>query len=147
MARVFEHSVEAELENLKDVRRFVQQSGRALGIDEETLGDLCLVVDEAVTNVILHGYDGSGGSVDLCVRGEGQDLVVTIRDSAPAFEPSGIESPHLDEPLVNRKFGGMGVYLIRKLTDEVEFRVLPDSGNELYMRKRGVVAPAASQDG
>lgn len=140
MPRFFEFSVDAELENLKRVRSFIQESGIALGIDADTLGDLCLVVDEAVTNIVLHGYNGSKGSVDLVVRDDGGDLVVTIRDTAPAFGAQDVETPHLDEPLAERKFGGMGVYLIHKLTDEAEFRVLPGGGNELYLRKRGVTA-------
>lgn len=139
MSRVFEHSIEADLENLKSVRSFIKESGQILGVDDDTLGDLCLVVDEAVTNIVLHGYDGQKGTVDLLVKSDGSDMVITLRDTAPYFDDSSVQTPHLDEPLAERKFGGMGVYLIRKLTDEFELRNLSKQGNELFLLKRGVV--------
>lgn len=138
MARSFEYSVEANLENLKDFRKFVQQSGRALGIDEKTLGDLCLVVDEAVTNVVHYGYGGNGGPVDLEIGREVDAVVIAIRDRAEAFDASEVKTPQLDTPLAERAFGGMGVFLIRKLTDEAVFKPLPGGGNELRLVKRNV---------
>lgn len=131
-------SVEAKLENLKEVRSFIKRSGQTLGVDEEVLGNLCLVVDEAVTNVVLHGYEGKGGSVDIQVIREEDALVIYIRDEAKAFFASDVEAPHLETSLAEREYGGMGVYLIRKLTDEHEFRPLKDQGNELRLVKRDV---------
>jgi len=139
MSRAFSLSVEASLEKLKRVRSFINESGRSLRVDDETLGELCLVVDEAVTNIIVHGYAGEPGPVDIDVSAEQDDLVIRIRDRARAFEASGIEAPHLDESLSERAYGGMGVYLIRKLTDEAEFGRLPGGGNELRLVKRGAV--------
>jgi len=139
MSRAFSLCVEATLENLKSVRSFINETGRSLRVNDETLGELCLVVDEAVTNVIVHGYAGEPGQVEIGVSAEQDDLVIHIRDQARAFEATGVEAPHLDESLSERAYGGMGVYLIRKLTDEAEFRPLPGRGNELRLVKRGVV--------
>ena len=50
-----------------------------------------------------------------------------------------MKKPHLDESLSERAYGGMGVYLIRKLTDEADFRPLPGGGNELHLLKKNVV--------
>ena len=139
MTQAFTLSVEADLQNLKKVRSFVNETGRSLDIDDAVLGDLCLVVDEAVTNVIVHGYAGDSGRIDVEVAAEQSDLVVFIRDDARPFDGGGVEKPHLDESLSERAYGGMGVYLIRKLTDEAEFRPLPGGGNELRLVKKGVV--------
>jgi serine/threonine-protein kinase RsbW len=136
VSRSHEFSVEADLENLKAVRSFIERAGGDLGVDETTLGDLCLVVDEAVTNIIVHGYQGGEGRIDLSVLQEGQDLVIRIVDDAPAFEAGDVEAPHLEQGLSQRKFGGMGVYLIRRMTDEATFTPLPGGGNELRLLKR-----------
>ena len=136
MSRSHEFSVEADLENLKAVRSFIERAGGDLGVGETTLGDLCLVVDEAVTNIIVHGYRGDAGRIDLSVLQEGRDLVIRIVDNAPAFDAGDVEAPHLEEALSQRKFGGMGVYLIRRMTDEATFTPLPDGGNELRLVKR-----------
>jgi anti-sigma regulatory factor (Ser/Thr protein kinase) len=139
MSRVFSLAVEATLENLKTVRSFITEAGQSLHIDEETLGELCLVVDEAVTNVIVHGYDGQPGPVEIEVSADQDDLVIQIRDRAKPFDAGDVQTPHLDESLAERAYGGMGVYLIRKLTDESEFRPLPGRGNELRLVRRAVV--------
>lgn len=140
MTRVSELSVEADLGNLKKVRSFISETGKSLGANEDSVGDMCLVVDEAVTNVILHGYDGHNGTVEVVVESESDALVITIRDQAKAFNPNEVEAPHLEESLIERDYGGMGVYLINKLTDEAEFRQLPGGGNELRLVKRGVIS-------
>ena len=136
MPRVFEFSIEAGLENLKAVRSFINNSGNALGVNSDTLGDLCLVVDEAVTNIILHGYDDRDGNVDVQMERDGDSVVISIRDTAKSFDAADVETPHLETSLREREFGGMGVFLIRKLTDEAEFRTLPGKGNELRLVKR-----------
>jgi len=141
MSQVFELSVEADLENLKDVRSFITKAGRSLKANSDTIGDLCLVVDEAVTNIILHGYDGRKGKVEVTVEREGENLVIHVRDQAKTFDPSGVEAPHLDESLTERDYGGMGVYLINKLTDEAEFRPLPGQGNELRLVRHKAIEP------
>ena len=136
MTQVFEYSIEADLENLKEARSFIESSGNALGLNSDTLGDLCLVVDEAVTNIILHGYDGRDGTVDIQMERDGDSIVISIRDAAKSFDAADVETPHLKTSLREREFGGMGVFLIRKLTDEAEFRTLPAGGNELRLVKR-----------
>jgi serine/threonine-protein kinase RsbW len=131
MSRVFEFSIEADLENLKEVRSFILKSGNTLGVKNDTLGDLCLVVDEAVTNIVLHGYDGREGNVDVQIERDGDSVVISIHDTAKSFDAADVDTPHLKTSLREREFGGMGVFLIRKLTDEAEFRTLPGQGNEL----------------
>ena len=135
MSRVFELSIEADLENRKQVRSFILNSGNTLGVNIDTLGDLCLVVDEAVTNIILHGYDGRDGNVDVQMERDGDSVIISIRDTAKSFDAVDVETPHLETSLREREFGGMGVFLIRKLTDEAEFRTLPGQGNELRLVK------------
>jgi anti-sigma regulatory factor (Ser/Thr protein kinase) len=139
VSRAHSLSVDADLEQLKTVRSFINETGQALDIDADTLGEICLVVDEAVTNVILHGYDGKPGRIDIEMLAEQDDLVIHVRDQAPVFTAEEVETPHLDEALSERAYGGMGVYLIRKLTDEAEFHPLPGKGNELRLVRRGVV--------
>ena len=139
MAGIRELSLNANLDQLKSIRAFVTEAGESFGVAEAIIGDLCLVVDEAVTNVILHGYGGQAGPLHIVVGAEGRSLVISIRDQAPAFDASRVESPQLDTPLIDRRYGGMGVYLIKRLTDESEFRPLPEGGNELRLVRRQAV--------
>jgi anti-sigma regulatory factor (Ser/Thr protein kinase) len=140
MSEGYEFSVEARLDSLQDIRQFIDQAGHGLGVSRTALDDLRLVVDEAVTNVVLHGYDGRGGPVSIRVAAQGDAVVVHILDQAKPFDASGSHEPQLHTALSERPYGGMGLYLIRKLTDEAEFRPLPGQGNELRLVKRGAIA-------
>ena len=139
MSQGFDLSIEANLDSLQEVRQFINRAGETLGVNGDTLGDLRLAVDEAVTNVILHGYKSRGGPLDIRMESDGDDVVISIRDQAEPFDPSKAHDPQLDTSLSERPFGGMGLYLIRKMSDEAEFRALPGRGNELRLVKRGAI--------
>jgi len=138
--QVFDLSVNASLENLQKVREYIDQAGAQLGVSESALGDLRLVVDEAVTNVILHGYGNDPSKkVELHMEGDDDAVVIRIRDHAKTFDPDGVSAPQLDTALKDRPFGGMGIFLIREMTDEAEFLPLPGGGNEIRLVKRGAI--------
>jgi serine/threonine-protein kinase RsbW len=137
--QVFDLSVKANLDNLQKVRQYIDQAGANLGVNEEAMGDLRLVIDEAVTNVIIHGYGDDDGVVEIHMEAEGDAVVIRIRDHAETFDPSDVNAPQLDTALKDRPFGGMGIFLIRKMTDEAEFLPLPGGGNEIRLVKRGVI--------
>lgn len=133
--------VTASLEILAEVRAFVRSTSRALGADRRTVGALVQSVDEWVTNVVVHGYDGASGPVDVEVRGAGADIVVVVRDTAPPFDPATAPAFDRDVPLEQRPFGGMGLALIRDLCAVFEHHALPAGGNEVTFRR-----PALSAD-
>jgi len=137
--QAFERSVKASLDNLREVRAFVEQAGTALGVVGPVLGDLVLAVDEAVTNITLHGYGNADGDVEMRMHADGDAVVIRILDRARRFDPDDIEAPRLDTPLQDRPAGGMGMYLIRQVTDRAEFLPRPGGGNEIRLLKRGAI--------
>jgi len=136
---VFDLSVKASLENLQEIRSYIDRAGASLGVNESALDDLRLAVDEAVTNVVIHGYEETDGIVEIHMQADGDTVVIRIRDRAATFDPSQVKAPQLDTALKDRPFGGMGIFLIRKMTDEAEFLPLPGGGNEIRLVKRGAI--------
>ena len=130
-----EFSLQAQLENLVDVRAYIDEKGQALGLEKQLLGDLRLVVDEAVTNVVLHAYQGNGGPVELELSRHENNVVVRIRDEGPPLNPDGVADPALDTALAERAPGGMGIFLMKQMMDEVIFEPLASGGNELKLVK------------
>lgn len=129
-------TIEADLSHLATVRQFITEHARRRCADENALYNLVLAVDEAVTNIIVHGYRGQSGLIHILLE-EGPDrLVVTLRDEAPPFDPTQVPTPDLNQPLEKRKPGGLGVYLARRLTDQMVYRRLPEGGNELKLIKQ-----------
>jgi anti-sigma regulatory factor (Ser/Thr protein kinase) len=129
-------TIPAELGRLAAVRAFMRDRLGAVGIDREPIADLVQAVDECVTNVIVHGYEGRQGEVEVELEAARRSVVVRVRDAARAFDPTSVPSPDPDRSLEERLHGGMGVALMRASVDELHHRLLPDGRNELTMIKR-----------
>jgi serine/threonine-protein kinase RsbW len=128
--------VPAELENLSRIRRFVEEAAMARDAGPATVRHVLLAVDEASTNIIVHGYRGRSGMIEVEVACEGERLIIRLRDSAEPFDPTVAPPPDLSLPLEKRPIGGLGVQMIRQLMDEVSHRVTPQGGNELTLVRR-----------
>ncbi len=127
--------VAAEERNLADIRDFVQDAGEKLLIPNKILANTKLAVDEACTNVIKHGYKGKEGFIEVVVTGNGREFSIAIRDQGHAFDLRNVKSPDLKMYVETRKRGGLGVFLMNQLMDEVRYRAGHD-GNTLTMSKR-----------
>ena len=132
----------AELKNLAAIRQFVQETAATLQADANAVHDVVLAVDEMAANVMVHGYRGNPGTVEVEVRPEGSALRVCLRDHAPPFDPTLHPMPDLTLPLEERPVGGLGVYLTRTLMDEVTYRVTLQGGNELTLVKKAILPDA-----
>lgn len=131
-----ELSLWAEPSDLVDIRHFVKETGRDLGLDEASVYALELAVDEACTNVIMHAYGGRGGRLEIQIERLGDWVQVVIRDWGRAFDPGSIPSPDVDAPLEQRPIGGVGLFLMRQMMDRVDFRFSEQDGNTLTMARQ-----------
>ena len=144
MSSPYRCTVTSEFENLATIARFVAEAADRLGLDAKTAYALQLAVDEACTNVIAYAYGGQKGQPVTveCTRDK-DTCVVTIRDRGQPFDPSRVPLPDVHAPLCERKEGGLGIYLIRTLMDDVRFRFDAQHGNELTLVKR--ISPRESE--
>jgi serine/threonine-protein kinase RsbW len=131
--------IPAKVKNLRAIRRFVEERATALGVAPDALYDVILAVDEATTNIMVHGYRGQPGLIEVQVEREGDSLVVRLRDRATPFDPHDVPPPDLSLPLEERPIGGMGIYMMKQLVDQVTHLVPPQGGNELSLIKKGIV--------
>ena len=137
--------IDADVGRLAEVRRFVRDVASDAGANVDCLADLVQAVDEAATNAIVHGYRGAPGWLEIGARVDGPDLVVTIEDGAPAFDPTSRPAPDLSVAPMARKPGGMGVHLIREATDRLIHRPRPGGGNILTLVR--ALERATKEDG
>lgn len=145
---------------LSGVREMVGAVAKRFGFSDEVGGQVALAVDEALCNVIRHGYQRqpdkpiwlsifavggawaagtpvpSGGTVD-----ERPDAMrIVIEDEAPQVDPSQICSRDLDEI----RPGGLGVHIIKTVMDEAVYEKRPSKGMRLTMIKRRIGSNAAA---
>jgi serine/threonine-protein kinase RsbW len=117
--KVEEWTIRADLAALPGTLDRVSASLRRLGAPEKAVQEVELAVDEAVTNIILHGYEGAGGEIALSCERTDEGAVVEIRDAGPAFDPTVASTPDLESGADKRPIGGLGIYLMRRMTDAV----------------------------
>jgi serine phosphatase RsbU (regulator of sigma subunit)/anti-sigma regulatory factor (Ser/Thr protein kinase)/transposase len=133
--RRFQIRVPAEERHLAEIRDFISEAGEKLQIPNKILANTKLAVDEACTNVVKHGYQGKEGFIEVVVTGNGREFSIAIRDQGRSFDLRNVKSPDLKIYVETRKRGGLGVFLMNQLMDEVHYRAGQD-GNVLTMAKR-----------
>jgi anti-sigma regulatory factor (Ser/Thr protein kinase) len=126
--------VVADIERLAEVRAFVRDAVADLGGSKRVAEDLVQAVDEATCNVMLHGYDGRRGEIELEAGLHDNRIEIRILDRAPVFDPTALPDP-AGPPPPRRRPGnaGVGLHLARTMTDAVRHHVRPGGGNELTL--------------
>jgi len=126
----------AKFEYLDEIREFVGDIARTSGFGDKDIYNIQLAADEAASNIIEHAYEGvKDGMLEIsCGMRDGSIMIVMV-DHGESFDPSAIPMPDLKADLSERKIGGLGIFLMRKLMDEVHYEVRK-AGNVLTMTKR-----------
>ena len=132
MARIASLKVQSNLKNLSEIRSFIEDQAKKAGLSEEGTSRIKLSVDEAIANIILHGYGETGGEISVHVDQIEGKLVVSIVDSAPPFNPL-LQEKQIDPnvPLDDRALGGMGIIFIRENTDAQEY-MYSEAGENIF---------------
>lgn len=90
---------------------------------KDTVEQVKIAVDEACANVIKHAYKGGEGlPIDVSVIVEQDHCTVSIRDQGESFRPNDYTMPDIFEAARQRRHGGFGVQIMRRLMDQVEYR-------------------------
>jgi anti-sigma regulatory factor (Ser/Thr protein kinase) len=125
------------LNNLDKISDFVVQCANKAGLNESDVYAVQLAVDEASTNIIEHGYGEECPSrIDITCEAVANGIKVVIYDDAAPFDPTSIPDPAINISLEEVKPRGLGIFLMRKMMDEICYESSPDKGNTLTMIKR-----------
>ncbi len=126
----------ANFKNLDSIREYVARAAKDAGCDEAGVYAIQLAADEACSNIIEHAYKTEdGGEIECTCSQDGNSLVLVFRDHGINFEPDLVPEPDLTGKLNQRQIGGLGLYLIRQLMDEVHYESLNEAGNVLTLKK------------
>ncbi len=131
-----EIELESKTDNLPVISDFVDETLTRFGADPGTIFKVQLAIDEACTNVMNYAYGGQAGYMKLVLEREGEDILITINDKGKPFDPTSVPLPDLTPELEERKIGGLGIYFIKELMDEVRYSYDPKEGNTFTLRKR-----------
>jgi serine/threonine-protein kinase RsbW len=122
--------------HLGDVRRFVAERAAAEGLPEPAIEAFRMAAEEACANVIEHAYadDGAGREIEVAVIADAERVTVRIRDDGEAFRPDAYDAPDVEALIHERRSGGLGVHLMRRLMDDVAYQTRGDV-NEVRLTK------------
>jgi serine/threonine-protein kinase RsbW len=140
-----ELAIPARLANLASIAAFTEDAVRAWSQTPQEAYDIQMAVDEACANIVSYAYpDEVDGLIELAIMCGDDACTVTIHDHGAPFDPIAIPDPDIDAPLEARSIGGLGLFLMRRLMNEVRFHFDEQDGNTLTMvKRRATVSPAA----
>jgi len=145
--------IPANIDHLGELREFVTKVGKKHDFSDKIINAFKLAIDEAGTNVIRHSYRGSESEGFITIRAlvKKNSLTVCLIDQGKYFDPKHVKDPDLQRYVDIGKKGGLGIFIMRKLMDDIDYR-RTEEGNELRLTKnrdtpakRGVKLPGKIQ--
>lgn len=115
-------TLKADFSNLKKIRDFIGLYGKRAGLSRKQISNMQLVMDEQATNIIRHAYqDMEKGNISVDFIVKSNKIVLISRDTGVEFNWNKVLDPDLDRYVDVKRKGGLGIMLIRKLTDEAYY--------------------------
>jgi len=128
--------IPSQTDNLDLIRSFVAGIAKKVGFNDEEVNKIELAVDEACTNVIEHAYQhDETKDIDIAIKIGLQKLTVVVIDQGKSFNVRQIKLPDMKDYLAELRVGGLGIYLMKTLMDEVDYQSKPGNRNEVRMVK------------
>lgn len=131
-----ELKVKSKTDNLSVIRDFISSNALEAGISAEAIDNIMLAVDEACTNIIKHAYKSyPEGEIIIKVKYDNKKITILIIDYGKTFDPTTVPKPDLKKYYKEHKVGGLGIYLMRTLMDDVEYTTVPGKYNQVLLSK------------
>jgi serine/threonine-protein kinase RsbW len=119
--------VPAQLENLEKLVEFVSQCAREKGFEQKRVSEIEIAAEEAFVNIISYAYQetGSVGDIEVeCGLEDNDRFVIEIIDSGTPFNVLTVTEPDISSDVSHRKIGGLGIFFMKKLIDEVRYNYI-----------------------
>ena len=123
-------------DSLPIIRNFISQVGNRYRFSQHEINAFKISIDEACTNIIKHGYKNihPPGNITMKVFVNQDRLIVELIDQGKSFDPGRVGNPNVARYVENGRKGGLGIYIMRKFLDAIEYEVT-GIGNVLRLTK------------
>lgn len=123
------------IDEIGKLTEFVEELGAELSLPMETTMHINLALEEAVSNIIMYAYpQGETHEIMLRTTVTKDQIIFLLTDNGLSFDPTDAPDVNLDVPVEERKIGGLGIFLIRSIMNEISYQRL-DGENRLIMIK------------
>lgn len=111
-----------KIDELSKVAVFLEELGISWGMPDYLTANLNLVIEEALSNTILYGYDDADNhSIEIILTKSDGQISITIKDDGLEFDPTKKRDPDTTLSAEERSVGGLGIFLIKQLMDNVQY--------------------------
>jgi serine/threonine-protein kinase RsbW len=112
----------AKIENMELLVQFISDIARKFGFPGKRVKEIELATEEALVNIINYAYPDHSGDIKVtCTQDPSKALIIKIEDTGIAFDIMSLKDPDISASISDREVGGLGVFLIRKLMDKVQY--------------------------
>ena len=127
-------TVKASIDNLNEVLNFVNEDLEQHNCPPDLQTQIGIAVEEIFMNIANYAYNPASGNVAICIS-TGEKAVIRFEDTGKPYTPLAQPAPDLDKPLMEREIGGLGIFLVKQLMDNVAYAHV-DNKNILTIEKR-----------
>ena len=114
-------SIPSLTENIRIIESFIDNAKENLKLNDDIYGNIMIAVTESVNNAIIHGNKkDKNKNVDIVLKVEDNTVSFSITDEGSGFDYNTLPDPTAPENI--DKPGGRGIFLMKALSDELEFQ-------------------------
>jgi serine/threonine-protein kinase RsbW len=113
----------AKLEHLHSLIDMIGDCSKEQGLSDKRINEIRIAAEEALVNIFNYAYQEKVGDVEVACKSEyGRTFVIEITDEGAPFDPLSVAEPNTTLDIDERQIGGMGVFLMKKLMDDLRYR-------------------------
>lgn len=114
-------TLQASVDNLEKFQDFISTCAQDNSVPESRIMKVQLASEEALMNIFHYAYpdDTPGDVAVFCRMDGGHDFLITFEDKGRAFDVLSVADPDIDKSLDERSVGGLGIFFIKQMTDDV----------------------------
>ena len=113
----------ADISNLRDFVEFVSSCAEGQGINPGRITEIGVATEEVLVNICNYAYQDQVGEVKVsCMLDDESRFIIEIEDTGIPFDVHGLDAPDLTDDIAERQVGGLGVFIIKELMDDVQYR-------------------------
>ncbi|MGD8695154.1 MAG: ATP-binding protein [Syntrophobacterales bacterium] len=123
MRLLSELKLPADISNLRDFVEFVSRCAEEQGVSPGRITEIGVATEEVLVNICSYAYQDQVGEVKItCLLDDESRFIIEFEDTGIPFDVHRLDAPDLTDDIAERQVGGLGVFIIKELMDEVKYR-------------------------
>ncbi len=123
--------------SIPKIKHYMEERLTNLAISNIKIKQICLAIEEVTVNIVRHSKASRKSSIKIALDARYNVLTIHVYDQGIPFNPLDAKYPDLDSSIMDRKIGGLGIFLTRQLIDEIEYE-RTKQGNHLTLKWSGI---------